>query len=131
MCRFAAPFTVIWATSWFMDRAHALTDLQGKTSKFLLVYGARAAPRGRGVATLGAGLAPSFVEGFGAYIPDDDPEPDRAKDCKELKTAEECRAEARAMRRRAADADAEREAATGAVARHEAAGLPVSAVDSK
>ena len=40
--------------------------------------------------------------------------------------AEECRAEARAMRRRAADADAEREAATGAVARHEAAGLPVS-----
>ena len=49
MCRFAAPFKVIWATSWFMDRAHALTDLQGKTSKFLLVYGARAAPRGRGV----------------------------------------------------------------------------------
>ena len=42
-------------------------------------------------------------------------------------TAEECRAEARAMRRCAADADAEREAATGAVARHEAAGLPVSA----
>ena len=33
------------------------------------------------------------AHGFGAYIPDDDPEPDRAKDCKEHKTAEECRAE--------------------------------------
>ena len=88
MARFLAPFT----TLWLLDRAHALTDLQGKTSKFLLVYGARAAPRGRGVATLGAGLAPSFVEGFGAYIPDDDPEPDRAKDCPEYVKAEECRA---------------------------------------
>ena len=36
----------------------------------------------------------SRAEGFGAYIPDDDdPEPGRAKDCKELKTAEECRAQ--------------------------------------
>ena len=94
MGRLSAPFKAIWAmaTSWFMVHAHALTDLQGKTSKFLLVYGARAAPRGRGVATLGAGLAPSFVEGFGAYIPDDDPEPDRAKDCPEYVKAEECRA---------------------------------------
>ena len=76
MGRLSAPFKAIWAmaTSWFMVYAHALTDLQGKTSKFLLLYGARAAPHdGRGVATLGAGLAPSFVEVFGAYIPDDDP----------------------------------------------------------
>ena len=58
MGRISAPFKAIWAmvTSWFMVYAHALTDLQGKTSKFLLVYGARAAPRGRGVATLGVRL---------------------------------------------------------------------------
>ena len=94
MGRLSAPFKVIWAmaASWFMVYAHALTDLQGKTSKFLLVYGARAAPRGRGVATLGAGLAPSFVEGFGAYIPDDDPdEPSRALACDEHLKAEICR----------------------------------------
>ena len=35
----------------------------------------------------------SHADGFGAYIPDDDPEPGRAKDCKELKKAEECRAQ--------------------------------------
>ena len=32
------------------------------------------------------------AEAFGAYIPDDDPEPDRAKDCPEYDEAEECRA---------------------------------------
>ena len=32
------------------------------------------------------------AEGFGVYIPDDDPEPDRAKDCPEYVEAEDCRA---------------------------------------
>ena len=32
------------------------------------------------------------AEGFGAYIPDDESEPDRAKDCPEYVKAEECRA---------------------------------------
>ena len=59
---------VLAAASLQLSMAALAPPFRGKTSKFLLVCGARAAPRGRAAAKFGtAALAPSFS--FGTFVP--------------------------------------------------------------